>query len=138
MDDAYGTEDMPDVETAAAPGTRSEALVEVRAVVRIGLLDSVVHCLKAAGVPRLAVERVHAIGSGVDPDSTRISFEEGSEYAEMARVRLICRSERCAMVAELIANAARTGRNGDGIVSMHPVIDVLKIRTGARGTAALS
>lgn len=137
MDNAYGTEDMPDVETAHPRGTRSEALVEVRAVVRMGLLDSVVHRLKAAGVPRLTVERVHAIGSGVDPDAVRISFEEGSEYAEMGRVRFICPGERRGMYVELISNAARTGRPGDGIVSVHPVVDVSKIRTGASGRAAL-
>ena len=111
--------------------------MEIRAIVRIELLDSVVHCLEGAGVPRLAVERVHAIGSGVDPDAVRISFDEGSEYAEMGRVRFICRGERCGMYVELISNAARTGRPGDGIVSVHPVIDVTKIRTGARGPAAL-
>lgn len=136
MDDPHTTENTPERQTA--PGTGTGTLVEVRAVVRIGLLDSVVHCLKAAGVPRLTVERVHAIGSGVDPDSARISFEEGSEYADMARVRFICPGERQGMYAELIANAARTGRNGDGIVSVHPVIDVMKIRTGASGPMALS
>lgn len=116
----------------------TDQLVEIRAIVRIELLDSVVHCLKGAGVPRLAVDRVHAIGSGVDPDAVRISFEEGSEYQDMARVRFICLGERRGMYAELIANAARTGRSGDGIVSIHPVIDVMKIRTGASGSTALS
>ena len=55
----------------------TDQLVEIRAIVRIELLDSVVHCLEGAGVPRLAVDRVHAIGSGVDPDAVRISFDEG-------------------------------------------------------------
>lgn len=112
-------------------------LIEIRATVRIELLDRVVHSLKSAGVPRLMVERVHAIGSGVDPDSAKISFEEGSEYADMAIVRFICSGERCPMFAELIGSAARTGRTGDGIVSVHPVLDVIKIRTGAQGLAAL-
>jgi nitrogen regulatory protein PII len=38
----------------------------------------------------------------------------------------------------LIANAARTGRRGDGIVSVHPVLGITKIRTGARGLEALA
>ncbi len=41
------------------------------------------------------------------------------------------------MYSELIAKAARTGRRGDGIVSVHPVQDVMKIRTGTRGLQAL-
>lgn len=117
---------------------REEAMVEVRAIVRLELLDRVVHCLKEAGVPRLTVERVHAIGSGVDPASAKISFREGSEYADKAMVRFICGGRRCAMFTELIAGAARTGRPGDGIVSVHPVLDVTKIRTGATGLGALA
>lgn len=136
MDEPHATGDQPHGPLAAT--AEAETLVEIRAIVRVELLDAVVRCLKTAGVPRLTVDRVHAIGSGVDPDAARISFEEGSEYADMARVRFICPSERRAMYRELIANAARTGRNGDGIVSIHPVVDVLKIRTGASGSAALS
>lgn len=34
-------------------------------------------------------------------------------------------------------NATRTGRRGDGIVSVHPVQSVRKIRTEARGLEAL-
>lgn len=136
MPEPQATGDAPEGPRAATAD--AETLIEIRAIVRIELLDAVVRRLKTAGVPRLTVERVHAIGSGVDPDAAKISFEEGSEYADMARVRFICPSERHDMYAELIANAARTGRNGDGIVSVHPVLDVMKIRTGASGSTALS
>lgn len=112
-------------------------MIEIRAVVRMEMLDRVVHCLKDAGVPRLTVEKVHAIGSGVDPASAKISFEEGTEYADKAMVRLICSAERCEMFAELLARAARTGRSGDGIISLHPVLGIVKIRTGAEGLPAL-
>ncbi len=112
-------------------------LVEVRAIVRLEMLDRVVHCLKEAGVPRLTVTRVHAIGAGVDPATARISFEEGTEYTDKAMIQFICAGDRCAMFSELIARTARTGRRGDGIVSVHPVLGVTKIRTGETGLAAL-
>ncbi len=118
--------------------TRGPRMVEIRAIVRLEMLDSVVHCLKEAGVPRLTITRVHAIGSGVDPATVRISFRAGSEYARKGMVQFICSGERCAMFTELIAQAARTGRPGDGIVSIHPVFDVTKVRTGATGLEALA
>ena len=37
------------------------------AIVRLELLDAVVCCVKQAGVPRLTVERVHALDSGRGP-----------------------------------------------------------------------
>ena len=38
---------------------------------------------------------------------------------------------------EAIAKAARTGREGDGIIFVYPVEDVVRIRTGERGHDAL-
>jgi nitrogen regulatory protein P-II 1 len=115
-----------------------EGAVEIRAIVRTEMLDRVVRTLKEAGVPRMTVTHVHAIGAGADPGSARYATEEGSEYAKTAQVEFICTGERCEMYAELIANAARTGRRGDGIVSVHPVLGITKIRTGARGLEALA
>jgi nitrogen regulatory protein P-II 1 len=111
--------------------------VEVRAIIRLEMLDRVVRCLKESGVPRLTVTRVHAIGAGVDPASVKFSFDEGSAYADKAAVQFICAAERCDMFTELIASAARTGRRGDGIVSISPVQSVTKIRTGTTDLEAL-
>lgn len=52
-------------------------------------------------------------------------------------VQFICAGERCEMFTELIARSACTGRRGDGIVSVHPVLGVTKIRTGATELATL-
>jgi nitrogen regulatory protein PII len=112
-------------------------MVEIRAVVRVEMLDRVVRGLKEAGVPRLTVTRVHAIGAGVDPASTKLSLEEGSAYADKAQVQFICGGDRREMYTELIARLAHTGRQGDGIVSVHPVLAVTKLRTGASGLTAL-
>ena len=37
-----------------------------------------------------------------------------------------------------IVKAARTGNEGDGIIFIYPVEDVIRIRTGERGKEALS
>ena len=113
-------------------------LVEIRAIVRTAMLDRVVRMLRDAGVPRLTVTRVHAIGAGVDPAGARLSADEGTEYADKAIVQFVCDGERSAMFTELIGNAARTMRPGDGIVYTVPVHQVTKIRTGATGLEALS
>ena len=113
-------------------------LVEIRAIVRREMLDRVVHCLKASGVPRLTVTRVHAIGAGVDPAAAKVSLDEGTEYADKAMIQFVCAGERCEMFSQLIVREGRTGRRGDGVVFVQPVLDVVKIRTGQQGLAALA
>jgi len=113
-------------------------IVEVRAIVRMQMLDRVVHALREAGVPRLSVTRLHALGAGVDPSAAGVAVDEGAEEMDKALVQFICADGRCEMFAELIARAARTGRPGDGYVTVSPVKGVVNIRTGAEGLAALA
>ncbi len=101
------------------------------------MLDRIVCALKEAGVPRFTVTRVHAIGAGVDPEAVKLSWDEGSEYADKAIVQFVCGDERCAELVTVIANAARTRRRGDGIVTVHPVNRIVKIRTRETGLEAL-
>ncbi len=89
-------------------------------------------------MPRLTVVPAHAIGRGVDPASAKLSVREGGEYADKAMVRFVCIEERARMHVEWMCNAARTGRQGDGIVYVPPVLSVTKIRTGIDGVAALA
>jgi nitrogen regulatory protein P-II 1 len=112
-------------------------LVEIRAIVRREMLDRVVHGLKDAGLPRLSAGCVCAIGAGVDPATTSISCEAGSEVTDKTMIQFLCARERGAMFVELIQRAAHTGRRGDGIVWVQPVGEVVNIRNGERGLTAL-
>jgi nitrogen regulatory protein P-II 1 len=114
------------------------AMVEVRAVLRTGRLSRVLHALDEAGVPRSTISHVHGTGAGVDPAEARLALdEEGGRYMDKVLVRVLCGAERCGDLVDVIAGAARTGKRGDGIVSIHPVLEVVKIRTGGRGPDAL-
>ena len=112
-------------------------LVEVRALVRREMLDRVVHGLKEAGVHRLSVIRVHTIGAGVDPACVCFSLEETCEYADKALVIFVAPVELKPRFVDALIRAARTGRAGDGIVYVEPVLEVSNIGTGVTGAAAL-
>lgn len=114
------------------------AMVEIRAVLRTERLSRVLHGLDGAGVPRSTVSHVHGTGSGVDPSEARLSLdEEGGSYMDKVLVRVLCPRERSEEIVDVIAGAARTGKRGDGIVSIHPVDEVIEIRSGGRGPEAL-
>jgi nitrogen regulatory protein P-II 1 len=53
------------------------------------------------------------------------------------KLEVVVEDGLAARVVEAIANAARTGRIGDGKIFVLPVEDVLRIRTGEQGSDAL-
>ncbi len=112
-------------------------MVEIRAVIRRERLDRLINRLKEAGVPRVTVADVHAVGAGVDPASAKIAFEEGTEYADKALLQFTCAGEQCEMFTELIARAARNGRRGDGILSVTRFWAREKKRSGTQRLEAL-
>jgi nitrogen regulatory protein PII len=86
---------------------------------------------------RLTVMHAHAIGAGADPETAKLSLLEGSAFAEVAVVQVVCPAALAPRLTEAIVGVARTGRRGDGIVVESFVRSVVKIRTGAVGPEAL-
>ncbi len=109
----------------------------VIAIVRTERVEHVVTRLREVGVARLAVSHVHAMGSGVDPEHYRLSFEAGGAYTEKARIELVCRLEDAERVVNVIGEEARTGHRGDGIVAVLDVERCVKIRTGDENQLAV-
>lgn len=110
---------------------------KVEAILRLERLEPVVEAVRRAGVPRLTVSHVHALGSGVDPEHYRLSFEEGGAYTEKAQILLVCPEDAVERVVEAIRREGRTGHRGDGVIFVSAVERAVKIRTGAEDTKAL-
>lgn len=53
------------------------------------------------------------------------------------KVETVVQDEQVEDVVDAILDAARTGEIGDGKVFTSPVSDVVRVRTGERGRAAL-
>lgn len=109
----------------------------IEAIVRIERVAPTVAALREAGIPRVTVSHVHALGSGVDPEHYRLSFEEGGAYTEKAKILLVCPAETVDRAVEAIRTEGRTGHRGDGVVFVSDVERVVKIRTGAEDSLAL-
>ncbi len=109
----------------------------LKAIVRPERVENVVAGLRQAGVPRLTISHVQAIGSGVDPEHYRLSLETGAAYTEKVKIELLCQSDAVGTLIELICNEARTGHRGDGIVAVLDVERCVKVRTGEESELAL-
>jgi nitrogen regulatory protein PII len=110
---------------------------EVKAIIRSDCLPRVVQALRKARTSRFYLSRVHALGSGVDPEDFRMSMDEGEAYTEKTKVEFLCPAERVDEFVEVIRACARTGHRGDGVMIVSEVTDVVNVRTGDHGVVAI-
>lgn len=110
---------------------------ELKVICRKERVEDVVAALRAAGVPRLTVSHVHSLGSGVDPEHYRLSFEEGAPYTEKAKIELVCPAEDVPRFVDIVRENGRTGQRGDGVIFVTEIEQVVKIRTGDQNALAL-
>ncbi|MGH7458154.1 MAG: P-II family nitrogen regulator [Longimicrobiaceae bacterium] len=110
---------------------------EIKLYLRKKKVDDIVHALRDAGVTHMTITHVKSLGSGVDPDHVRISFETGTKYTETAKLEFVCSEPDVDVLIPLIETHARTGEPGDGIIFVSPVDRAVKIRTGVEGREAL-
>ena len=109
----------------------------VTAIVKPFKLDDVKQALEAIGITGLTVSE--ASGYGRQRGHTEVY--RGAEYridlVPKVRIEMLVDDHQVEDVIEAVVQAANTQRIGDGKVWITPVEDVVRVRTGERGTAAL-
>jgi len=84
-------------------------------------------------LPGLTVSDVVGWGKGKGGDASDVVHEHGCAFVKKKKVELVVPSALTDRVVEVIAQAAHTGRVGDGKIFVHEVRSVVRIRTGERG-----
>lgn len=113
---------------------------EIKAYIRPGKLDDVVHALYRAGIGHVTVTHVRSLGRpgvGVDPKHWELSLEAGARYTEMVKLEVVCAEPEVNGLLNLLREHGRTDQPGDGIVFVAPVDRAVKVRTGEEGRHAL-
>lgn len=107
---------------------------EIKAIVQPFMADKVIDRLRSLPhLPGLTVSTVHVF-CRCDCESAPC---EHAEETKMTKIELVVHDEGLEEVLAVIARAAHTGNFGDGKIFVYEVKDVLKIRTGIRGDAAI-
>lgn len=104
------------------------SLQTITAIVRSALLEAVEQRLRAAGVDGLSVSRVKGFGNYAD-------FYSREWLTEHMRIEVFARSDQVDVVREAIIGAARTGEPGDGIIAVHSLDEIIRIRDGVPADA---
>jgi len=109
----------------------------IEAIIKPFKLEDVRDALAEIGVQGLTVSE--ATGFGRQKGHTELY--RGAEYVvdlvPKIKLEIVVRDDQVDAVVEAITQSASTGKIGDGKIFVTPVRDVIRIRTGERGEAAL-
>jgi nitrogen regulatory protein P-II 1 len=109
----------------------------ITAVIKPGKFDNVKNALRAVGVKGMTVSEV----SGVGRQGGHVEVYRGAEYPidliSKIRIEILAENKDVDSVIDTIVKAASTGSIGDGKVWATPVDNVVRVRTGEKGEAAI-
>jgi nitrogen regulatory protein P-II 1 len=109
----------------------------VTAIVKPFKLDDVKSALETLGVLGLTVSEVRGYGRQKGHTEVYRGAEYTVDLVPKVRVEVLVDDLDAEKVVDTIAEAARTGKIGDGKVWVSPVDSVVRVRTGERGADAL-
>ena len=110
---------------------------KIEAIIREEALQDVKDALREVGIVGLNVHEVHGHGrqGGIELSWRGTSYQ--MDLLPKIQVNIILSDHNLESTIDTIIKAARTGKEGDGIIFVYPVDDVIRIRTGERGRDAL-
>jgi len=110
---------------------------KIEAVIKSFKLDEVKEALQALGIQGMTV--LEAKGFGRQKGQTELY--RGAEYVvdflPKIKIEAVVADDQLAAALEAIQGAAHTGRIGDGKIFVSEIIEVVRIRTGETGPAAI-
>ena len=110
---------------------------KIEAIIKPFKLDDVKEALREAGVQGMTATEVKGFGRQKGHTELYRGAEYVVDFIPKIKMEIIVSDEMAAKVVEVIANAAKTGRIGDGKIFVTPVDEVVRIRTGETGDDAL-
>jgi nitrogen regulatory protein P-II 1 len=110
---------------------------KIEAIIREEKLVDVKEALEEAGILGLNVTEVRGRGrqKGI-PLQWRASTYMVDMLSKL-KLNVVVNDEDVDRVVDTIVNSAKTGREGDGMIFIMPVEEIIRVRTGERGKDAV-
>ncbi|MGQ0576106.1 MAG: P-II family nitrogen regulator [Pseudonocardia sp.] len=109
----------------------------VTAIIKPFVLEDVKGALEQIGVLGMTVSEVQGYGRQKGHTEVYRGAEYAVDFVPKVRVEVVADDTLADKVVDAVVEAARTGKIGDGKVWVTPVENVVRVRTGERGTDAI-
>ncbi len=110
---------------------------QITAIVKPFKLEEVREALAALGVSGLTVTEVKGFGRQKGHTELYRGAEYTVDFLPKVKIEVVVDDGSADAVVEAICKAAQSGKVGDGKVFVSPIENVVRIRTGERGSAAI-
>ena len=110
---------------------------KIEAIIKPFKLDDVKAALHEAGVSGITVTEAKGFGRQKGHTELYRGAEYVVDFLPKVKLEVVVDDALASRVVEAIANAAQTGRIGDGKIFVIPVESALRIRTGEKDSDAI-
>jgi len=111
---------------------------EITAIIQPHMLGRVRDALQELPhFPGMTITRCRGLGRGRGQGGSFVQTEDEIQLHDRECLVIWCTDEQAAEIASVIADSARTGKAGDGIIIIDDVASVTRIRTGQTGSDAV-
>ena len=109
----------------------------VMAIFKPFKLDEVRDALTSLGIQGLTVSEVKGFGRQKGHTELYRGAEYVVDFLPKIKIEVVIADDQLSRAIEAITGAARTGRIGDGKIFVSDITEVVRIRTGETGAAAV-
>jgi len=110
---------------------------KIEAIIKPFKLDDVKESLNEIGIQGMTISEVKGYGRQKGHKEIYRGAEYVVDFVPKIKIEILVDKERAEEVVETICKSANTGKIGDGKIFVLPVDQVIRVRTGERGTQAL-
>ena len=110
---------------------------KIEAIIKPFKLDDVKEALNDMGIKGMTITEVKGYGRQKGHKEIYRGAEYIVDFIPKAKIEIIVEASQVDEVIEKIIGAAKTGKIGDGKIFVLPVEDVIRVRTGEKGTEAI-
>jgi nitrogen regulatory protein P-II 1 len=110
---------------------------KIEVITRPYKLDEIKEALTEIGIKGMTVTEARGFGRQRGHKEVYRGAEYQVDFVSKIKIEIVIDDDLVPSALEAIENAARTGGVGDGKIFVVPVDDVIRIRTGESGPAAI-
>ncbi len=112
-------------------------MIKIEAVVRHHKVEDIKEALSDAGFYGMTVIECRGYGRQRGQTETYRGAEYKVDFIPKAKIEIVVDEQFKDQVIKCIVDTSRTGQIGDGKIFVYPLSDVVRVRTGETGPAAI-